>query len=426
MQPLARLLGWAPAQPPTRTERLPNARRKGQAGSSKGLAGVLQHGAPTRLFPHSHQANLRPHSVPRPSTTVSAPSTPLYRTRALPSETGTDCEDAPAPRARGPRMAALRRQTDPSTDGETEVQRTRDPRRIDHSSRRILFGDATPRPKAASRISLASVPSASTSLYSTFALGEFGVISAEPGPVPEIAVPVAAVPPDEKQDKGADKRPSWRRLLPPMKRKIKTAPVELSPCPVINTSPLPGDEPGRRGIDMHESPSISPQSGADLLGLQTNSPSDAELSSSSFARHRAKLRRRSASASFAPSTPPARPPVHKSATQPQVTTVGAPHPSGQAQTSSAPPIKSRFQPLRDLEVHLYNAGIGTGPRTDDAWELCTTPIPRGGIPRTRYEQLPGTAMPNVIRMEGVPLTVPLSPMHSPLKPSSTRKPTPAQ
>ena len=61
-------------------------------------------------------------------------------------------------------------------------------------------------------------------------------------------------------------------------------------------------------------------------------------------------------------------------------------------TTTQTPTKSRFNPLRDLEAHLYNRhGLGTGPSTRDAYRA--TPVPKTGIPRTRPYQLPGVERP---------------------------------
>ncbi|PVF98639.1 hypothetical protein CPB86DRAFT_784674 [Serendipita vermifera] len=52
--------------------------------------------------------------------------------------------------------------------------------------------------------------------------------------------------------------------------------------------------------------------------------------------------------------------------------------------------RSRFNPIRDLEAHLYNKhGVGTGPGTADPFEYRITPVPKEGIKRTNPYELLG-------------------------------------
>ncbi|CCA76051.1 hypothetical protein PIIN_10051 [Serendipita indica DSM 11827] len=61
-------------------------------------------------------------------------------------------------------------------------------------------------------------------------------------------------------------------------------------------------------------------------------------------------------------------------------------------TQTTTPTRTRFNPLRDLEAHLYNRhGLGTGPSTRDGYRA--TPVPKTGIPRTRPYELPGIERP---------------------------------
>ncbi|KAG8788340.1 hypothetical protein FRC15_004923 [Serendipita sp. 397] len=56
------------------------------------------------------------------------------------------------------------------------------------------------------------------------------------------------------------------------------------------------------------------------------------------------------------------------------------------------PGRSRFNPIRDLELHLYtHHGLGTGPSNTKEWKA--TPVPKTGIKRTNPYDLPGVERP---------------------------------
>jgi hypothetical protein len=60
-------------------------------------------------------------------------------------------------------------------------------------------------------------------------------------------------------------------------------------------------------------------------------------------------------------------------------------------TKSPAANRSRFNPIRNLEAHLYNRhGVGTGP---DAFHFVATPIPKDGIKRTNPYELMGGSRP---------------------------------
>lgn len=59
-------------------------------------------------------------------------------------------------------------------------------------------------------------------------------------------------------------------------------------------------------------------------------------------------------------------------------------------TAASSPSRPRFNPIRDIEMHLYNHGVGTGPGTRDAYEYCATPVPKEGIRRTNPYKLIGS------------------------------------